>query len=74
MPDWERTRRLTTAGIDWVVLSRNASTGFWCPYVNQAMKVCAVPRANHEHERDLEVSDAELGRTQGKTSTFAQPE
>jgi hypothetical protein len=71
IPDWQRARRLTTAGIDWVVLSRNASTSFWCPYINQAMKVCAVPNVNRDHEPGLEVS--RLGKTRDERPAFVQP-
>ena len=41
--DAQRVARLNVSSSGWVVLSRDATTGFDCPYRNNSMKVCRVP-------------------------------
>jgi len=42
-PDVERLAALRPLGVTWVVLERNAATGFVCAYANVAVKVCRLP-------------------------------
>jgi hypothetical protein len=42
-PDSERSAELRPLGVTWVVLTRNAATGFACEYANEAVKVCRLP-------------------------------
>jgi hypothetical protein len=42
-PDAERLAALRPLGVTWVVLERNAATGFVCTYANVAVKVCRLP-------------------------------
>jgi hypothetical protein len=42
-PDTERLAALRPLGVTWVVLERNATTGFVCAYANVAVKVCRLP-------------------------------
>ena len=41
--DSERVRKLRPAGVTWIVLEQQSTTGFDCPYQNQAVKVCRLP-------------------------------
>jgi hypothetical protein len=41
--DSERSAELRPLGVTWVVLARNAATGFVCEYANEAVKVCRLP-------------------------------
>jgi hypothetical protein len=41
--DARRIAALTPLGVTWVVLERNAATGFVCEYANLAVKVCRLP-------------------------------
>jgi hypothetical protein len=41
--DLQRTAKLNSAGVKWVVLSSGAITNFNCPYSNRVMKVCQTP-------------------------------
>jgi len=41
--DPERMARLAPEGVTWVLLSSGAKTGFTCPYMNRAVKVCRLP-------------------------------
>ncbi len=42
-PDARRSAELRPLGVTWVVLERNAATGFACEYANDAVKVCRLP-------------------------------
>lgn len=42
-PDAERVAALRPLGVTWVVLKRNAETGFVCEYGNETVKVCRLP-------------------------------
>jgi hypothetical protein len=42
-PDSKRSAALRPLGVTWVVLTRNAATGFACEYANEAVKVCRLP-------------------------------
>ena len=42
-PDVERIAALRPLGVSWVVLEREALTGFVCGYANEAVKVCRLP-------------------------------
>jgi hypothetical protein len=42
-PDAERIAVLRPLGATWVVLEREALTGFVCGYANEAVKVCRLP-------------------------------
>lgn len=42
--DARRVAALAPLGVDWVVLDRNATTGFSCGFENGAVKVCELPR------------------------------
>jgi len=42
-PDAERIALLRPLGVSWVVLEREALTGFVCGYANEAVKVCRLP-------------------------------
>jgi hypothetical protein len=42
-PDAERVAVLRPLGVNWVVLEREALTGFACGYANEAVKVCRLP-------------------------------
>jgi len=42
-PDAERVAVLKPLGVNWVVLEREALTGFVCGYANEAVKVCRLP-------------------------------
>jgi hypothetical protein len=42
-PDVERLAVLRPLGVTWVVLEREAVTGFACAYANEAVKVCRLP-------------------------------
>jgi hypothetical protein len=42
-PDAERIDMLRPLGVSWVVLEREALTGFVCGYANEAVKVCRLP-------------------------------
>jgi hypothetical protein len=42
-PDPVRLERLRPASVGWLVLPRDAQTGFQCVFANQSMKVCKVP-------------------------------
>jgi hypothetical protein len=41
--DARRLAALQALGVTWVVLERNAVTGFVCEYANEAVKVCRLP-------------------------------
>ncbi|HZY61367.1 MAG TPA: hypothetical protein VFE38_02510 [Edaphobacter sp.] len=41
-PDPQRLARLMPFGVNWIVLRSDAKTGFPCPYVNRAVKVCRL--------------------------------
>jgi hypothetical protein len=41
--DAERVAALRPLGVTWVVLKRNAKTGFVCEYGNETVKVCRLP-------------------------------
>ncbi len=41
--DRERLASLAPKGVEWVVLKRDAVTGFSCDYANAAVKVCRLP-------------------------------
>lgn len=41
--DAERSAQLHGSSAQWVVLSQNASTQFYCPYRNSSMQVCRIP-------------------------------
>lgn len=41
--DAKRSAELRPLGVTWVVLERNAATGFACEYANEAVKVCRLP-------------------------------
>ena len=38
-----REAKLKPLGVDWVVLARNSTTAWACPYQNQTIKVCRIP-------------------------------
>ena len=38
-----RGATLKPLGVDWVVLSRDSTTAWTCPYQNKAVKVCRIP-------------------------------
>jgi hypothetical protein len=40
--DAERRRKLLGTGVDWVMLSRDATTTLDCPYRNTALQVCSL--------------------------------
>ena len=40
--DVERLTRLRRLGASWIVLSSTSRTAFWCPYRNEAAKVCRL--------------------------------
>jgi hypothetical protein len=42
-PDARRIAVLRPLGVTWVVLEREAATGFACAYANEAVKVCRLP-------------------------------
>jgi hypothetical protein len=42
-PDVLRLAALRPLGVTWLVLERNAVTGFACAYANEAVKVCRLP-------------------------------
>ncbi len=42
-PDAERIAVLRPLGVSWVLLEREALTGFVCGYANEAVKVCRLP-------------------------------
>ena len=42
-PDVLRLAALRPLGVTWLVLERNAVTGFACTYANEAVKVCRLP-------------------------------
>jgi len=42
-PDVRRVAALRPLGVTWVVLERNAVTGFVCEYANAMVKVCRLP-------------------------------
>jgi hypothetical protein len=42
--DEKRISALKSFGVDWVVLEKNAITGFACDYANEAVKVCRMPQ------------------------------
>jgi hypothetical protein len=42
-PDVRRIAVLRPLGVTWVVLEREAATGFACVYANEAVKVCRLP-------------------------------
>jgi hypothetical protein len=42
--DEKRISALKPFGVDWVVLDKNAVTGFACDYANEAVKVCRMPQ------------------------------
>lgn len=42
-PDAERLAKLRPFGVTWVVLERDAATGFRCEYANEGVKVCRLP-------------------------------
>ncbi|GGA77655.1 hypothetical protein GCM10011507_31110 [Edaphobacter acidisoli] len=42
--DARRIAALAPLGVDWVVLDRNAATGFSCGFENGAVKVCQLPQ------------------------------
>jgi hypothetical protein len=42
-PDAGRTAVLKPLGVTWVVLEREAVTGFACAYANEIVKVCRLP-------------------------------
>ena len=42
-PDARRVAALRPLGVTWVVLERNAVTGFACEYANAMLKVCRLP-------------------------------
>jgi hypothetical protein len=42
-PDARRVAALKPLGVTWVVLERDAVTGFACGYANAAVKVCRLP-------------------------------
>jgi hypothetical protein len=42
-PDAKRLSLLRPLGVTWVVLEREAVTGFLCDYRNEAVKVCRLP-------------------------------
>jgi hypothetical protein len=42
-PDGRRITVLSPLGVTWVVLEREAVTGFACAYANEAVKVCRLP-------------------------------
>ncbi len=41
--DARRVTRLKPLGVTWVVLARDAATGFACGYENETVKVCRLP-------------------------------
>ena len=41
--DAERSAALRPLGVSWIVLRREAATGFRCVYQNAAVKVCRLP-------------------------------
>jgi hypothetical protein len=41
--DSEREAKLRPLGVAWVVLDREAETGFTCPFANRAVRVCRMP-------------------------------
>lgn len=41
--DLKRSAELRPLGVTWVVLARDAATGFACEYANDAVKVCRLP-------------------------------
>src|SRR5271155_3970918 len=41
--DSKRSAELRPLGVTWVVLTRDAATGFACEYTNEAVKVCRLP-------------------------------
>ncbi|QNI35498.1 hypothetical protein [Edaphobacter albus] len=40
--DAEKISELSPMGVQWVVLTKGASTGLTCPYINSAVKVCQL--------------------------------
>ena len=42
-PDAQRIAVLRPLGVTWLVLEREAATGFLCEYANEAVKVCRLP-------------------------------
>jgi len=42
--DAERVRAVGELGVSWVVLGREGGTGFACPYQNERLRVCRLPR------------------------------
>jgi hypothetical protein len=41
--DAQRMARLKPVEVNWIVLDKKSETGFDCPYVNSAVKVCRLP-------------------------------
>lgn len=41
--DGQRVAALKPLGVSWVVLERDAETGFACDYANESVKVCRLP-------------------------------
>jgi hypothetical protein len=42
-PDARRIAVLRPLGVTWVVLEREAVTGFACAFANETLKVCRLP-------------------------------
>jgi len=42
--DAERVKTLTPLGVTWILLPPSAATQFSCPYSNEVIKVCQLPR------------------------------
>jgi hypothetical protein len=42
-PDNERIAKLRPLGVTWLMLERNALTGFACEYANETVKICRLP-------------------------------
>jgi hypothetical protein len=40
--DQERLSRLQPLGVSWIVLPRESSTGFFCPFINARVRVCRL--------------------------------
>lgn len=52
--DAEKVSELRPMGVQWVVLTKGASTGLVCPYVNSTVKVCQL--LTEKSSRDLSIS------------------
>lgn len=44
LPDAERIQHLAPYGVSWIVLPMESSTSFACPYTNEVVKICKMPK------------------------------